>query len=312
MSDISIIIPTYNRLWSLPKTIESCKSKFCKIEIIVIDDGSTDGTWAWLKNQADIVKIKQQNWGKCWAVNEGFKQASGKYIKFLDSDDMINSNTLDEQFLMAEHENADIVVSGYKLIDYHDKIIKEQSWIYCDDFIAQQLGECDASHYSAYLFKRSFIDNIPHRADYAFRDDRLFVLEVATKNPKISFHKGYALLHRVHQYERLQNTSDGDKNVQNIQHLNIYKKVLSQLSISGELSNRRIQASTKILWPLAHWIAKQHLKEAILLVKWIYSLNPNFEIPNKGILGIFYKKLGFKTTEKILRLRRYLFIKNVG
>jgi len=304
MIDISIIIPTYNRLWSLPKAIESCQSNCCMLEIIVIDDGSDDGTWEWLQDQKGVISIKSQNWGKCWAVNKGFKIAKGKYIKFLDSDDMVNVEALDEQFILAEKENSDVVVSGYKLINHNDQIIKTQLWIHCDDFIAQQLGECDSSHYSSYLFRKTFIDEIPHRADYAFRDDRLFVLEVALKNPKISFHNGYALLHRMHPNIRLQHTSNGDKNIQNIQHLNIYKKVLAQLSILGELNERRIQASIKILWPLTHWIAKQNLDEAILLFKWIKELNPNFIIPEKGILGWMYHNLGFNKTEIILKIRR--------
>jgi len=304
MIDISIIIPTYNRFWSLPKAIESCKSNICKIEVIVVDDGSTDETWDWLKNQEHVISIKQKNWGKCWAVNEAFKTAKGRYIKFLDSDDIINTYALDEQFTLAETENTDVVVSGYKLIDEKEKTLGEQRWIKCDDFIAQQLGECDSSHYSAYLFRKTFIEDIPHRADYSFRDDRLFVLEVAIKNPKISVHNGFGLLHRVHNNVRLQNTSKINKNIQNIQHLNIYKKIIAQLSIADQLNERRINASIKVLWPLAHWIAMDRIDEANEVVRWIYELNPNFRVPNNGFLGFLYNKMGFKTTEYILRLRR--------
>ena len=90
MKLISIIIPTYNRLWSLPEAIDSCRSSNGMTEIIVVDDGSTDGTWEWLQTQSDIIKIKQNNQGKCWAANKGFETATGKYIKFLDSDDKID------------------------------------------------------------------------------------------------------------------------------------------------------------------------------------------------------------------------------
>ncbi|TDG35292.1 glycosyltransferase family 2 protein [Pedobacter changchengzhani] len=304
--DVSIIIPTYNRIWCLPKAIESCFPTNCKVEIIVIDDGSNDGTWEWLQNQKEITKIKTQNWGKCWAVNDGFKIAKGKYIKFLDSDDLINNQATDEQFILAEKENADVVVSGYKLIDEAGRIIKEQPWIKSDDFVAQQLGECDSSHYSSYLFRKEFINEIPHRPDFGFRDDRLFVLEVALKKPRVSFHDGYGLLHRIHNNKRLQFTPN--KIIQNYQHYQLYRKIFEILSSSSELSKRRIDAGIKVLWPLAHWVAINHLQEADEIVKWIYKLNPDFHIPNKGILGVFYKKLGFRTTEKILNFRR-LFTK---
>lgn len=61
MIDISIIIPTYNRLWSLPRAIESCREASCSVEIIVIDDGSTDGTWQWLQQQDGLISLKQNN-----------------------------------------------------------------------------------------------------------------------------------------------------------------------------------------------------------------------------------------------------------
>src|ERR1700744_5425229 len=115
--DISVIIPTYNRLWSLPSAVESCRNTVCKTEIIVIDDGSDDGTIEWLKQQHDVVVVRQKHLGKCWAANYGYNLAKGKYIKFLDSDDVIEAGSLDEEFQLAEANMSDMVVSGYKLID---------------------------------------------------------------------------------------------------------------------------------------------------------------------------------------------------
>lgn len=307
--DISIIIPTYNRLWSLPQAIASCKNNSCSTEIIVIDDGSTDGTWEWLAAQPDIKAIKQENWGKCWAVNRCFELAKGKYIRFLDSDDLLSPKANDEQFILAEETGADVVVSGYRVIDENNDVLRSQQWIDCDDFIAQQLGECDSSHYSSYLFRKDFIKDIPHRPDFAFRDDRLFVLETALKNPKVSIHQEYALLHRVHTQGRLQFTSASNYVIQNSQHLKIYQKILGQLANNNSSSQRRKDAGLPVLWALAHWIAKYDLKEAVSVVDWIFELNPNFNPPEKGMLGKLYRTLGFNRTEKILSLRRTLLRK---
>jgi glycosyltransferase involved in cell wall biosynthesis len=87
-ADVSVIIPTYNRLWALPRAVESCRDE-CSTEIIVIDDGSTDGTWDWLQTQKDVAAIRQDNWGKDWAVTKGFAAARGEFIRFLDSDDWL-------------------------------------------------------------------------------------------------------------------------------------------------------------------------------------------------------------------------------
>ena len=67
--DVSIIIPTFNRLWCLPRAVASCRDSAVSVEIIVVDDGSSDGTWEWLSAQKDVVALKQENWGKGWAVN---------------------------------------------------------------------------------------------------------------------------------------------------------------------------------------------------------------------------------------------------
>jgi glycosyltransferase involved in cell wall biosynthesis len=306
MIDISIIIPTFNRLWSLPKAIESCRLSLKEIEIIVIDDGSTDGTWSWLQKQDHIIKIRQDNWGKCWAVNHAMEIASGKYIRFLDSDDMISAEANDLQVSIAEDTNADIVVAGHQLIDVADNLLNKIHWTNCNDFIAQQLGECDSSHYSAYLFKKEFISSIPHRPDFAFRDDRLLVIEAAIKSPKVVVYEGYPLLHRIHSTDRLQLRSGIQQSVQNFQHYTIYRKAMALLENTGQLNQRRKNAATNSLWPLAHWIAKTHLQDAIGVVNWIYKLNPDFQIPEKGSLGWMYRKMGFANTEKILRLRRIL------
>ena len=304
--DLSIIIPAYNRLWSLPETIDSCRGGSCLKEIIVIDDGSTDGTYEWLNKQNDLVSLRQDHLGKCWAVNKGFQLAKGRYIRFLDADDLLHEAANEEQVKLGKLTSADIVVSGYQTFSNLKQPLKKQLWIETDDFISQQLGECDSSHYSAYLFKRSFIENIPHRPDFAFRDDRLFVLEAALKSPEVAIHKGTALLHRVHHADRLQLSGGLKQDVQNFQHLQIYKYILHRLGIEGRLTKRRINAALKIIWPLAHWIAKCHPDEANEVVNWIYTLDPDFSIPDRGLLGMLYRHLGFKNTERLLKLRRTL------
>lgn len=303
---ISIIIPTYNRLWSLPQAIESCKKIKCSHEIIVVDDGSTDGTWDWLKKKEGIKAFRQSNWGKDWAVNFALTKATGQYVKFLDSDDWLLDNASDDQFGRANESNADVVVSGYRVFNEQKNKSFEMPWVSCDDFIAQQLGECDSSHYSAYLFKRSFIQNIPHRQEFGVRDDRMFIIEVALQEPKIAIYERPAFVHRHHSSERMQFPT-GLKEVQtNAAHIQIYKKAASILQNNNKLTQRRRNAIAKALWPITHWLAKTHLDEACETVKWIYSLNPHFEPPEKGILGILYKKIGFRNTEKVLTMRRKL------
>ncbi len=94
--EISIIIPTYNRCWILQDAIDSALSQtFSSREVIVIDDGSTDTTTALLSEYPDnITVIRQENRGVSAARNAGIAAARGKFVAFLDSDDMWMSEKL--------------------------------------------------------------------------------------------------------------------------------------------------------------------------------------------------------------------------
>ena len=304
--DISIIIPTYNRLWSLNKAIESCKETALSYEIIVVDDGSTDGTAEWLRQQQGIVAIIKANEGKDWSVNKAMAVAKGKYIRFLDSDDWLLPHSSDELFAKAEAESLDVVAAGHSLFSEDEKYIRDINWVVCDDFIAQQLGECDSSHYSAYLFRREFILPIPHRQEYGARDDRQFIIEVALANPKTGSVVKPTLAHRLHTQDKLQK-ADGLKEAYIHQAtLNIYRNAIKTLEKRGELTQRHKNAAVKILWPLAHWVAKRHIKSAEEIYNWIKELDPAFVIPDKGLNGLLFKTLGFSGAEKFLRIRRFL------
>jgi glycosyltransferase involved in cell wall biosynthesis len=303
--DVSIIIPTYNRLWCLPKTIESCRHTKCQTEIIVVDDGSTDGTWEWLATQKDVIAIFQPNQGQTWAINRGTSIAKGQYIRFLDSDDILCSGTIDKQFETAIASVADLVYSRVDLMEYSSgKIQGNPEPPLWDDFLAIQLGEDYGSHFLGMLFHRNLVEKVPRRPDFANREDRMFLLEVGLLNPKLAKVSGCAG-YWVQHSQQMQANYQGTKSiVTNCQHLNIFKRILKELALRSELTPRRRHATTKVLWPLAHWIAYSHLDEACEVVDWIYSLNPEFQPLETGLLGKLYKHLGFRQTEKILRLRR--------
>ena len=100
MIDVSVIIPVFNRIKTIGRAIDSvlCQTFQGNVEIIVSDDGSTDGTLEYLKkNYLDKIVLleKESNeQGAAAARNRGIKKAQGKYICFLDSDDFYNNNFL--------------------------------------------------------------------------------------------------------------------------------------------------------------------------------------------------------------------------
>ena len=306
MVALSIIIPSYNRLWALPKAIESCRATKSPHEIIVIDDGGTDGTSEWLAQQPDIVHVHTDNWGKDWAVNKAFSMARGQYVRFLDSDDWLELDANDGQLEVALRTDADIVVAGYRTVDDRTDTWIEAPWVECDDFIAQQLGEVQGSHYSAFLFKKSFIADVPHRQEFIANDDRMFILEVALKHPKIAIWNKFALVHRHHARGRLQMPTASEAVPVHLAELKIYKKVYQLLADRGEMNARRGKASTASrLWPLAHQIARYDLDEATRVFNMIRELDPDFIVPGSGFLPRLYNTLGFRRAAILLKIRRF-------
>jgi len=87
---ISVIIPTYNRGWIIKKAIDSVLSQdYRDFELIIVDDGSTDNTLEILNSyQDDITILRQNNHGVSAARNRGIMAASGRFVAFLDSDDL--------------------------------------------------------------------------------------------------------------------------------------------------------------------------------------------------------------------------------
>jgi glycosyltransferase involved in cell wall biosynthesis len=109
---ISVIIPTYNRAHLIKRSAKSVLNQTYKnLELIIIDDGSTDNTKEVINSLNDkrIVYVKQENQGVSMARNNGVATAKGKYIAFQDSDDVWHLDKLEKQLFALQKNNADIV-----------------------------------------------------------------------------------------------------------------------------------------------------------------------------------------------------------
>lgn len=110
MPKVSIIIPTYNSIRYLPSAVKSALDQtFIDIEVIIINDGSSDHTEQWFLGQLDprLTLISQANLGKSAARNTGISRAAGNYIAFLDADDYWEPTKLEKQIKCLDN-NPDI------------------------------------------------------------------------------------------------------------------------------------------------------------------------------------------------------------
>ncbi len=132
MTKVSVIIPTYNRKDYLKEALDSVlRQSFKDFEIIVIDDGSNDGTSELIQEEygSSIRYYWQENQGESAARNRGLEIAQGEYIAFLDSDDRWLKEKLTKQVIyLNENPIPGMVFSQAWIIDKTGKRIKSDPW----------------------------------------------------------------------------------------------------------------------------------------------------------------------------------------
>lgn len=112
---VSIIVPVYNCENYIKKCIDSLINQTYKnIEIIVVDDGSTDSSYKILKQYKNKIKlIHQENYGVSFSRNIGIKESTGDYIMFVDVDDWIDTDMIEKLYKETNNGKIDIVRCGY-------------------------------------------------------------------------------------------------------------------------------------------------------------------------------------------------------
>lgn len=107
---VSVVIPTYNRADVVGRAVESALAQsYRELEVIVVDDGSNDGTCDVLKEFGDRIRvIPQKNSGPSAARNRGVHEARGEVISFLDSDDVWLPGKIEAQMKILEHGGEDV------------------------------------------------------------------------------------------------------------------------------------------------------------------------------------------------------------
>ncbi|WP_289055250.1 glycosyltransferase family 2 protein [Carboxylicivirga marina] len=115
MALVSILIPLYNSESYIAETIQSALNQtWPNIEIIIVDDGSTDNSYVIAKGfESTNVKVyQQQNSGACNARNYAFYLSTGEYIQYLDADDLLAPDKIEQQMQLFNQFGNSIVVSG--------------------------------------------------------------------------------------------------------------------------------------------------------------------------------------------------------
>ena len=113
---MSVVIPCYNAESWIAEAIESCQRQtYPCVEVVVVDDGSTDGSLALIESYGDDIQFETgPNLGGNHARNRGFQRSAGDYIQFLDADDYLLPEKIENQVAFLEETGADIVYGDWR------------------------------------------------------------------------------------------------------------------------------------------------------------------------------------------------------
>lgn len=188
---ISVIVPAYNSESTIERCLKSLiKQTYNNMEIIVINDGSTDKTDEIIRrivaeNFDKIKYISRENKGIGFTRNEGLKNATGDLIGFTDSDDFVEPDMFEKMFLKMTESNADIVICNYNVCNLNSKNkvdIKLPNIVSFDDY-PQIINKIDFAPWNK-LYKKELFNDVffPENLKY---EDLNTIIKVFSKSKKI-------------------------------------------------------------------------------------------------------------------------------
>lgn len=194
--DLSIIVPIYNYVNLIEKNILSILNQKTKysFELILVDDGSTDGAEEIVKKYSSNEKVKaifQTNQGIAGARNTGLNNAVGKYIMFVDCDDIVNDNIVEILIDKAYSEDADIVMCAHNLVkENNGKVYSVVPNVYPDNNLLGYYGKAKILNYPglpwAKVYKRELFSQVRYLPGYWYEDTIIHSL-IFTQCKKFSY-----------------------------------------------------------------------------------------------------------------------------
>lgn len=228
---VSIIIPVYNAQNYIKQCIESLINQtYQDIEIILVNDGSNDRSLdiceEYKSKDIRIKLINKQNEGVSRTRNKGIEIATGEYITFLDADDSINFNYIEELVKNIEDDC---------LVRFNNKNIKEDI-IPKDEYIKQIATGNIQGVCWGYLFKKNLLDNVKFDINTSYMEDTIFIINCLLKIRKVKVARKAFYNYNQNEGSLTQNINNIEKRINGyIYSLDIVNKLLQQNGYNYEL-----------------------------------------------------------------------------
>jgi len=271
---VSIIIPVYNAAPFLKDSLESVINQtYSNIEIICVDDGSTDNSLDILKSFSDkITIISQENQGLSSALNAGIKKMKGKWFKWFSPDDVMFSNTIETLVNIGEKFSNTIIYSNWELIDEKNNQLRsfqESNYNELSNFefnirlLDRQLINVNTTLIPSSLFEKCSIRNLddPVAIDYD-----LFLHAALLFNTKFYLIQKSLIKYRIHtkqlSHKNILKTLEYISQIKDeiLQHLddsskNRYKSELKQYQQTKSTKIKTMDLGMKLLSTLPSFVS---------------------------------------------------------
>lgn len=300
MAKIDIIIPVYNGEDFIGQTIKSIEeNNFADINIILVDDGSIDGTESAISKLREkydnISYYKKENAGVSAARNFAIERSTSPYICFLDADDLYNKDFLQKMYGQIKSTNADICTCGYyKLIG--EEIRPMKSAFSKKDFLVNYLISKNKLHTSSFLIKREVIfdNNIRFDESSSYGEDIEFMTRVIKYSREIEIVPEYLTYYRIDSTRPTLSTFSLDK-------------IKSDIDFSNRLVNdQKLNLSPREKAAVNHKLVANIVNKLLLGLDLGYDKEEIRDIyeANKSIIGKNTMEFGLRSIKLILTINK--------
>lgn len=287
---VSIIIPTFNSGRKLDTTLGTClKIRGVDVEILLIDDGSTDGTPERVERTYPTVKVYRlsSNSGSgAKGRNIGLAMARGNYVKFLDHDDLIQPRGFKAECREALQSNADIVMSRWGVAHINDRgLFRKQDLRILTPPEPSRLLEAilhgeSTPYTAAALYKRSLIRGEHWDANQTLIDDFDWFCRMAIKDCKVTRVDTISYFWRLHSDSTQARSLHHETLYQDLTfaRYNVFKKLEEQLEARHQLSEFHKKLLAQRYYGTLRCFARYDAQGCRKILEKIYRLDPGFEV----------------------------------
>lgn len=304
---VSVIIPCYNAERWIAEAIESSLAQTrAPNEVIVIDDGSTDGSADVISRYHRQVRyVHQAHGGGCRARNAGFALSTGDLIQFLDADDLLLPGKIEHQSEVMVEADAAVVYGDWQH-QHHEPDgrvwLEEANLSGTPPDILEAIIAGWWVPLFALLYRRAIINAIGGWDEtLPAAQDRDLFLRVAMTTDRIAYAPGCEGIYR--RYGAI-TVGTGSKERYALSHLRVTEKAQFLLAESGRLGPVYGRALARSYFALARNIAYFDIGRAQTVERQVRTLDPDFSPHGSLLYAALYRLLGFPAAERAARLKR--------